>query len=66
LIIVTLRRGGSFDPVQFFRDVLIRINPISANLVKDDQYWADDGGKPSIMPIFILSERDEISCFGER
>jgi hypothetical protein len=48
-MIVTLRRAGAFDPVQFFRGVLIRINSISANLAQSDQYWADDGEKPSIM-----------------
>jgi hypothetical protein len=50
-MIATLRRGGSFDPVQFFRADLIHINSIPADLAHKAQYWADDGERPSILPI---------------
>jgi hypothetical protein len=62
-MIVTLRRAGRFDPVQFFRVDLIQIKSISANLAQGDQCWADDGQKPSIMPAIIGSAGAETSCF---
>jgi len=65
-MIVTLRRAGRFDPVQFFRVDLIQIKSISANLAQGDQYWADDGQKPSIMPAIIGSACAETSCFDVR
>jgi hypothetical protein len=37
-MMVTLRRAGRFDPVQFFRVDLIQIKSISANLAQGDQY----------------------------
>jgi len=48
---VTLRRDGPPDPVQFFRDDLIQIKSDFANLVHKVQYGKMTGDKPSILAV---------------
>ena len=48
-MIVTLRRAGRFDPAQFFRDDLIRINSFPAVMVHKTSQRQKMGDKPSIL-----------------
>jgi hypothetical protein len=66
LTVITLRRAGSFDPVQFFRVRLIQINSFPANLAQDDQYWAGEGGKTFHNARNIVSASSETECFDVR
>jgi hypothetical protein len=66
LIIVTLRRAGLFDPVQFFRTGLIQISSTSAKLAHKAHCRAEDRGKTTDNTGLIASACGETPCFDVR